>query len=443
MGAPPRMPTASVLDTAGVVTDVIAPVLARGVIIRRPPVVRAAERIGADRRAVRRLQRLRHRHGRGPVLLAIPGRDVAVVLDPEDLRRVLQGSPEPFATANAEKRAALGHFQPHGVLISHGEARAQRRELNDEVLEGHHAVHSLGAVIVGKVREEARALLGAVTRTGELTWDDYIAAWFRMVRRVVLGDAAREDHAVTDLLADLRANANWSFLASRDEERRARFERQLLGHVHRAEEGSLAALVAAFPADAGVVPHQQIPQWLFAFDAAAWASFRALALISAHPEQAAAVREDLAGRDLDAPQELELLRATVLESLRLWPTTPVILRDTTEETTWDSGTLPAGTAVLIYAPFFHRDDERIDEANRFAPKLWLDGRAADDWPLVPFSAGPGECPGRQLVLLTTSVMLASLLEVHELRLAGDQLDGDEPLPSTLSPFHLRYTLRPV
>jgi hypothetical protein len=41
--------------------------------------------------------------------------------------------------------------------------------------------------------------------------------------------------------------------------------------------------------------------------------------------------------------------------------------------------------------------------------IWLDGRARQYPQLVPFSAGPAECPGRNVVLLTTSSLLAKLL----------------------------------
>jgi hypothetical protein len=43
--------------------------------------------------------------------------------------------------ANREKQAALSHFQPHGVLISHGQSRMGRRELNEAVLDTARPVH--------------------------------------------------------------------------------------------------------------------------------------------------------------------------------------------------------------------------------------------------------------------------------------------------------------
>ena len=117
------------------------------------------------------------------------------------------------------------------------------------------------------------------------------------------------------------------------------------------------------------------------------------------------------------------------------------LRDSTVETHWASGVLPVGTPVVLYAPPFHRDDTRLPEAHRFAPELWLRERTDDDWPLVPFSGGPGECAGRNLVLLMGSVPLATLLRGHDVALTGNVLRPDRPRPGTLSPFRLRFELR--
>src|SRR5699024_6853467 len=111
---------------------------------------------------------------------------------------------------------------------------------------------------------------------------------------------------------------------------------------------------------------------------------------------AAIARDEAETSFPDLPQ----LRAVMLESLRLWPTTPMILREARETTVWRNGTLDAGTSVLIFAPFFHRDDEALPGAHRSAPELWLEDRDDTNWPLVSFSGGAGFCPGRNVVLLT-------------------------------------------
>ncbi|MDP9364870.1 MAG: cytochrome P450 [Chloroflexota bacterium] len=433
------LPKATLRETLGVLLVVAVPIGARGVIIRRPRVVAVVEKLDLDRRAVRRVQRLRDKYGAGPLLLRLPVRRQALILAPDHVRRVLAESPEPFATASSEKRAALSHFQPQGVLISHGRERAERRRYNEAVLDAPRPVHRLGERFSAVVDEEAAPLLSEARRRGTLDWDAFAGAWFRVVRRVTLGDAARDDQELTDLINQLRSDANWAFLRRKRTELRERFDARLGEHLARAEPGSLAAVMAETPASAETAPAQQVPQWLFAFDPAGMAAIRALALLAAHPEQAARAREEIAAREGSARLDLPFLRACVLESLRLWPTTPMVLRQTTAATTWETGEMPARTGVAIFAPFFHRDDRRRPEADRFAPDLWLEGRAAEDWSLIPFSGGPASCPGRNLVLLVTSAMLASLLRGTHFHLdPPNRLDPRRPLLGTLNHASLRF-----
>ncbi|WP_218005741.1 cytochrome P450 [Actinomadura hibisca] len=440
-----EVPRASVVDTLRIGAVVLAPAIARGVLARRPKVVALAEKFDADRHAGKLMQRMRARYGSGPLRLAVPGRSLAMVLTPDDVRRVLTGSPEPFAAANLEKRKALEHFQPHGVLISHGADRADRRRFNEEVLDTHHDVHCQGAAIAEKVHQEAAGLLAAVDRTGALDWDAFRIAWWRVIRRVVLGDAARDDSEISDLLTTLRMNANWSFAHPRRDRVRHRFQERLREHLARAEPGSLAELVARAPATERTVPADQVPQWLFAFEPAGMAVFRALAVLAARPSAAGPARDEVAGLDLSAPQDLPYLRACVQESVRLWPTTLAVLRDSTTDTEWEGRMLPAGTGLIIHTPSLQRDEQNLSYADDFAPGAWLDGRAEADWSAIPFSGGPVECPGRNLVLLVTSLFLGALLQEHDFRLvaSGRPLTEGAPLPRTLGAFGLRFGVSKV
>lgn len=436
------LPEASVADTARVAARVLGPLVARGLIVRRPPIVDVAERLDLDRSAVEELQRLRDRYGPGPVRLKVPGKEISIVLDPDDVHRILEGSPEPFAADTQEKKAALAHFQPEGVLPSAPEERPERRRFNEAVLDTPSPIHQLGSSLVATVREEAAELVAVAERDGRLTWDTFIEGWWRTVRRVIFGSGAREDHELTDLAGSLRSRANWAYFAPEDEEARDRFLGRIREHLARAEPGSLAELAARISTGPGTDPAHQVPQWIFAYDPGGIATIRALALLAAHPDQMGLARAELAGLDLDQPQELPRLRAAVLDGLRLWPTTPGVLRQTTEPTEWRGGTLEADTSLVIFAPFFHRDDTRLAYADRFAPELWLGEPSLDRWPLIPFSDGPVVCPGQNLVLLTTSTMLGALLEHLDVELDPvDRLRGDRPMPSILSPFDLAFTTR--
>jgi cytochrome P450 len=217
---------------------------------------------------------------------------------------------------------------------------------------------------------------------------------------------------------------------------------RIKGYLDRAEPGSLAGMMAHIQATSETAPEQQVPQWLFAFDPAGMATFRSLALLASQPQHADRVREEIRSHQGAERQEMPYLRAVVLESLRLWPTTPLLLRESTTATAWENGVMPAHTSIVIFTPFFHRDDQRLPYSDRFAPELWMKDPPAAGRALVPFSEGPVACPGRNLVQLLTTAMLAAILENTEVRLRRPiRLKEGEPLPATLNHFRLRFEIR--
>lgn len=432
------IPTASVADTVRIFTDILIPTVAKGPIIRRPKMVAMAERLKLDSRAVRRMQSLHETYGNGPLRVRVPGWSRAVILDPEHVHEVLERSPEPFATETDEKRAALSHFEPKVSLISHGAKRADRRQLNEQVLDTYQSVHKLADDFLPVVHEESSALLEDAQRDGELTWNAFNEAWFRVVRRVVFGDSARNDHELTNMIAKLRSNGNWAFFKPKQKELREQFLSGVPDRIVNADPGSLCNIMAKMHTTEEMAPSHQVPQWLFAFDPAGMATFRTLALLASHSQQAEQAQQEIAN-DTTGRKELPYLRSCVLESLRLWPTTPLVLRQTTAETEWETGTMPADTGILIFAPYFHRDDRNLSYADRFSPEVWQEERTSDDWPLIPFSGGPAICPGTQLVLLLTSAMLADLIDGREIRTtSSNRLDSNKPIPGTLNNYALRF-----
>lgn len=432
------LPKATPLETAQIVRDVQLPTVAKGPIIRRPRVVAAVERLGLETRAVKRMQAAARKYGKGPLMLATPGRKMAVVLDPEHVHSILDAAPEPFAPAETLKQHALKHFEPKVALVSHGAERQRRRELNEQALDHGQPAHHMADQFLPVVRQEAQQLLEDVDAGGgELDYETYFTAWFRVVNRVVLGDSFRDDDELIDLMETQRARGNWAFLRPVDQEARAAILNRIRHAIELAEPGSLASVMAQLPGGAPEGPEHQVPQWLFAFDPAGMASYRALGLLASHQDRLEAARLQITSEDGAAVPELPLLRASVLESLRLWATTPMILREATSDVAFESGIMPKGTSVLIFAPFFHRDECNLDFAHSFTPEVWDHPRSRDEWPLVPFSAGPGTCPGRELVLLLTSTFIAEIVGQRNLRMTSHQLRPGQ-LPGLLNNFALRF-----
>ncbi len=445
-----RLRTASLADRLAVLAEVVGPTLAKGPLIRRRRITGLIARLGLEARGVRRMARLRERYGPGLLLVPLPGRLHVLVLSAADAVGILRDTPEPFSPATDEKRRALAHFEPAVSLVSTGTARATRRHLSEAALETGRAVHSMAAPFLAAAEEEAERLL--TEAGGRLDYPRFTAAWHAMARRVVLGEAARDDEPLTDLLARLRGRANWVVLRRRP----GLIERVRAGvgaYLARGDVGSLAGRIARRPAPAEAAPEDQVIHYLFAFDAAGLAVFRALALLVAHPEALATARAEAQGRGEPSAMRPHL-RAAILESVRLWPTTPAILRQAIREVNWDGGVIPAGASLVIHVPFLHRDPA-LPFADRFAPELWLDEargvrtavQGSPDGPidqplaLVPFSLGPGLCPAANLVPMLGSAFLARLIAGQGLRLAEPgQLRRDRPMPGTLNPFTLAFAL---
>jgi cytochrome P450 len=368
---------------------------------------------------LRRIRTLRGRYGDGPLLLRIPGRQLALILAPADVWRVLDETPDPFSAASSEKVGALRHFQPHAVLATDPPLRPLRRELNETALDSHQPVHRQSAAMLAVITEELDTLHGT------LGWMDFREIWSRIVRRIVLGDKSRDDTELTGRLDALRSDANWAQFHPRDDAVLRRFRTRLDQYVEAAEPGSLVHDLPSAPDE--LDPAGQVPHWLFAFDAAGIALWRLLAVLAARPAEAATIAEEAAHPE--ASPLLAHAGAAIQESVRLWPTTLVVLREGRAETEWDGRIAPAGTEFAIISSVFHRDDEALGYANRFEPAIWLDGRSDGAWPLIPFSAGPAVCPGRNVVLLTTSAATSHVIANYDLDLdpsTREKLSGAMP-----------------
>ena len=433
-------------ETVRVLTSVLLPQVARGAIVRRPLMSGLVATLDADRKAADVLREMRERHGDDPLPLRLAGRRAALVLSEQDVRRLLEETPEPFSPGGREKTGALAHFQPHGVLVSDHADRPRRRAANEAALVPGQTIHPDGDVLAAHADEEALALALALRGGDELDWSRFSRSFHAMARRVVFGSFAADDYRMTALLGELRARANWSYLAPARRATSDEFLDRVRAAVEHAEPGTLAARLTSetYPHTersgdgAGIRPQDQAAHWLFAFDAAAIAAFRSLALLTSLSPGAHAAREEIEDREgLDLP----LLRATVRESVRLWPTTLMVIRESTRRTFWREEVFEAGTAFLILSSYFHRDPSRLPYADTFEPGIWLDGRAEREPGLVPFSHGPAACAGIDSVPLMISLFLRALVRGGDLT----RVDAGGPLPASglprsLNHFTLRFSL---
>ena len=428
---PGGLARASLLENARFNALVIVPNAVQGLFRRRRAAVAAATRAGVDGHAVGLLRGMARGHGGGPVWVRVVKEPALLLLDPADIERALDGSPEPFAADPKPKRDGMVAFQPDAATISRGETWRSRRRFTEAVLRSPKA----GKLLSGwerTCREELERMLSGpvAVAAGEVGWDPFHEAVQRIARRLILGDRAADDERLTELLGELMSEGNG--MPGEPGERLTELESMIASHVDAAERGSLAGRFASAPTDDSTAPVGQVPHWLFALgDTLASNAFRALAVIGSD----AAVL----GR---ARQSGEYLAACLQEAMRLWPTTTTLTRETTAETEWDGETVPAGTQVVIVNTFNHRDTDRVPYADRFAPEEWIEGDAADYPGFNFFSRGPQVCPGTAIATGVGELLLGELIERFEPQTLAPQLDLSKPLPHMIDFFGIRVMLEP-
>ncbi|KAG4175495.1 hypothetical protein ERO13_A11G188700v2 [Gossypium hirsutum] len=119
-------------------------------------------------------------------------------------------------------------------------------------------------------------------------------------------------------------------------------------------------------------------------------------------------------------QNLVYLQAIVKETLRLYPSQPVIgLRAALEDCILSTGYhIPSGTRLMVNAWKIQRDERVWSEPHDFQPERFLTTNKDMDFQgqtfeLIPFGLGRRSCPGVSLALKMLHFILGSLLHSFE------------------------------
>jgi cytochrome P450 len=430
-------PHASTIDGLRFTAQVILPITLQGLFRRRRALTRAATLGRADAAAIGLVASLRNAYGNGPLWLRAGTDDALLLIGRDAVRHALECSPDPFAADAEPKRSGMRHFQPEALTISREPEWSERRRFAEGVLESDRPVHRFGDRFAAVAAEEAAGL------PEEIDWPAWSRAVRRVTRRVVLGDRAAGDDELSTMLSDLMDKANPP--GDGDDELLARFEDRLARHVAAAQDGSLAALIGQAPGTDIGHPAGQVTHWLFALgDTLAVNALRCLVALAAYVPERARVQAEIAGADLGSGigvAGLVVLRACLQETMRLWPTSPILMREAVRDVEWDGVRVPAGTRLIIVNTFNHRDRETNEWAERFDPDRWLSGEAGEDWMFNQFSHGPQGCPGASVALAVGTAMLAAVLRDREPAVLAGGIDSDQPPPPALDFFAVRVALR--
>ncbi|KAA0024715.1 cytochrome P450 [Antrihabitans cavernicola] len=408
---------------------VVVPNVVQGLFRRRSTPVAAATLADVDGKAISFLGSVDRRYQSRPVWVRMGLDEALLVLNPDDVARVLDASPGQIAADPDAKRKGMVHFQPDAVTISRGEEWSSRRRFTESVLGKVGPPGGLTERVEQITREEIEPV-GA--ETGEISWQPWNKAIQRITRRVILGDAAAGDWALTDTLERMMSGAN--SMPGKPSGDLGAFTDRIAAYIRRAEKGSIAGFFADAPVDSLTAPVGQVTHWMFAMgDTLAINTLRGLVLLANHQEK----REHAIADGTD-----EYLQACLQEAMRLWPTTPMLSRETITEIDWGGGlTIPAGTQVVVVNTYGHRNKERLDFADRFAPEEWVDGDAGSYPGFNAFSRGPQGCPGSNLALLIGRVAMRVALEGRTIEAKQPILRDPASLPHMMDYFTAKIVVK--
>ena len=152
-------------------------------------------------------------------------------------------------------------------------------------------------------------------------------------------------------------------------------------------------------------------------------------LLATHPEAKARFHEEvdrvLQGRTPSAEdlEHLPYTRAVFEESLRLYPTAPLVQRKAATPTTVRGVPLPQGALVVVSLYNLHRHPDFWPYPEQFLPERWLGGdRPHSRYAYLPFGAGPRACVGLHFASVEGLLLLALIGRRYDLQLAQERVE---------------------
>ena len=222
---------------------------------------------------------------------------------------------------------------------------------------------------------------------------------------------------------------------------------------HGAEPDLIDDLLDLHDADPKFFPEADLKMaamgpFVAALDTVAGTSAFMLYALLRNPDVLAKVREEadaLLNGDVPAEQALREMDAThraAMETMRMYPVTPMLIRTAANSFEFAGHRIPAGerliiaTAVPHYLPEFFPEPERFD-IDRYTPE-----RAEHKQPYVyaPFGLGPHRCLGNGFAEVQIAVTMATILHEVDLdldRAAYNLKTTQFPMPAPAESFKVR------
>ncbi|XP_055526413.1 cytochrome P450 315a1, mitochondrial [Wyeomyia smithii] len=179
-------------------------------------------------------------------------------------------------------------------------------------------------------------------------------------------------------------------------------------------------------------------------DTTAFSTLWCLYLLAKHQTVQEKVRFSIIqSGDLESP----LIRATVKETLRMFPVAPFIGRFLDQDSIIGGYNIPKNTLALLSLYSAGRDETNFLRPNEFIPQRWMRGneRSESYQPFnvnasLPFAMGSRSCVGRRIALYQMHFLLSKLLQHYKITVDNTEVEAELKLVTIpKNKFKLMFT----
>ncbi|KAL0269893.1 UNVERIFIED_CONTAM: hypothetical protein PYX00_007475 [Menopon gallinae] len=130
--------------------------------------------------------------------------------------------------------------------------------------------------------------------------------------------------------------------------------------------------------------------------------------------------------------EMSYLKRVLQETLRIYPSVPVISRKFDSDIQLKNYVVPARTEMVLVIYSIHRNPDIYPDPEKFDPDRFLpeESEKRHTFAYVPFSAGQRNCVGQKYAMLQMLVLASSILRRYKI-ISLDDRESVKPLPDVI------------